>query len=78
MLHVNYCYQRTYSVVFIKTINLLRLPRRCLTEKFIIFSVAVTGRFLLKKLFLKISQYSQESCRPATLLKRDTGPFLWI
>ena len=76
MLHVNYCYQRTYSVVFIKTINLLRLPRRCITEKFIIFSVAATGGFPFKKLFLTISQYSEESWRPATLLKRDTGPFL--
>ena len=35
----------------------------------------------IKKLLLKISQYSQENTwRPATLLKRDsnTGAFLWI
>ena len=42
------------------------------------FSEAATGDVLRKKLFLKISQYSQESCRPATLLKTDsnTGVFL--
>ena len=33
------------------------------------FSEAATGGVLRKKLFLKISQYSQESCRLATLLK---------
>ena len=27
----------------------------------------------MKKLFLKISQYSNESCRPATLLKTDSN-----
>ena len=44
------------------------------------FSEAATASILWKKLFLKTSQYSQESCRPATLLKRDsnTGFFLWI
>ena len=32
----------------------------------------------MKNAVLKISQYSQESCRPASLLKRDsnTGVFL--
>ena len=42
------------------------------------FSEAATRGVLLKKLFLKIGQYTQESCRPATLLKRDsnTGAFL--
>ena len=44
------------------------------------FSEAAIGSVLWKKLFLKISQYSQESCRPATLLKAlsNTGVFLWI
>ena len=34
--------------------------------------------FYEKKLFLNISEYSQESCRPETLSKRDpnTGVFL--
>ena len=43
-------------------------------------SEAATGGVLWKKLFLKISQYSQENCRPPTLLKRDsnTGVFLWL
>ena len=43
-------------------------------------SEAVTGGVLWKKLFLKNSQYSEESCWPATLLKRDsnTAVFLWI
>ena len=55
-------------------------------------SEAVSGGFLLKRLFLKISQYPQEKpelesllkklqvWRPATLLKRapNTGFFLWI
>ena len=43
------------------------------------FRTAARG-VLWKKLFLKISQYSQESFRPATFLKRDsnTGVFLWI
>ena len=36
------------------------------------FLEAVTGGVLWKKLFLKISEYSQESCRPATLLKTDS------
>ena len=45
-----------------------------------IFLEATTGGVLWKKLFLKHLQYSQESCRPATLLKKDsdTGVFLWI
>ena len=34
------------------------------------FSEVATGRVLWKKLFLKISQYSQESCRPATFKKQ--------
>ena len=44
------------------------------------FSEAAIEGVLWKKLLLKISQYSQESCRPATLLKIDsnTGVFLWI
>ena len=37
------------------------------------FSEATTGGVLWKKLFLKIPQYSQESCRRATLLKRDSN-----
>ena len=40
------------------------------------FSEAVTEGVLFKKLFLKISQYSQESCRPANLLKRDSNTVL--
>ena len=44
------------------------------------FSEAATGSVSWKKLFLKIMQYSQESCRSATLLKADsnTDVFLWI
>ena len=44
------------------------------------FSEAAIGGVLWKKLLLKILQYSQESCRLATLLKTDssTGVFLWI
>ena len=44
------------------------------------FSEAATGGILWKKLLLKVLQYSQESCRPASLLKTDsnTGVFLWI
>ena len=44
------------------------------------FLEAATRDVLWKKLFLKISQYSQESCRPATLLKTDynTSDFTWI
>ena len=44
------------------------------------FLEAATRGDLWKKLFLKISQYSQESCRPATLLKTDynTSDFTWI
>ena len=70
----------SYSVVFIIKINLLRLRHWCFPGKFMNFSEAATGGVLWKKLFSKISQYSQESCRPATLLKRDsnTGVFLWI
>ena len=61
----------SYSVVFIKKINLLRLSHWCFPGKFMNFSEAATGGDLWKKLFLKISQYSQESCRPATFLKTD-------
>ena len=41
-------------------------------------SEAATGGFLWKKLFLKISLYSQENCRRATLLKTESnkGAFL--
>ena len=35
------------------------------------FSEAATEGVLWRKLFLKISQYSKQSCRPAYLLKRD-------
>ena len=44
------------------------------------FSEAATGGVLWKKMFLKISHYWQESCRPATLSKRgsNTVAFLWI
>ena len=44
------------------------------------FSEATTVGVLWKKLFLKRLQYSQESSRPANLLKRDssTGVFPWI
>ena len=51
-----------------------------LLESFMNFSEVATGCVLWKKLLLKISQHSQESCRPATLLKADsnTGVFLWI
>ena len=34
------------------------------------FSKAATGAALRKNLFLQILQYSQESCKPATLLKK--------
>ena len=37
------------------------------------FSEEATGGVLWKRLFLLISQYSQESCRPATLLKRESN-----
>ena len=64
----------------IKKINLLHLRRWSCPWKFMNFSEAAIGGVLWKKLLLKISQYSQESCRPATLLKTDsnTGVFLWI
>ena len=41
------------------------------------FFRTVTGGVLRKELFLNILQYSQESCRAATLLKKDfnTGVF---
>ena len=44
------------------------------------FSEAASGAVLRNKLSLKILQYSQESCRPATLLKKDPkkAVFLWI
>ena len=58
------------SVVFFKNINLLR--HSCFPEKFMIFSEAATGCVLWKKLFLKFSQYLQESRRLETLLKKET------
>ena len=68
-----------YSVVFIKKINLLHLRHWCLPGQSMNFSEEATGGVLWKKLFLQILQYSQESWRPATLLKTDsnTGVFLW-
>ena len=39
------------------------------------FSEATTGVVLGKKLFFKFLQYSQESCRPVTLLFHDRGPY---
>ena len=44
------------------------------------FLEADTGGVSWKKLFLKISKNSQESCRPVALLKTDsnTVTFLWI
>ena len=56
-----------------KKINLLRLRHGCFPMKFMNFSETATGGVLWKKLFLKILQYSQERCRPATLLKRDSN-----
>ena len=37
------------------------------------FSEETIGGISRKKLFIKISQYSQESCRLATLLKTDSN-----
>ena len=70
----------SYSVVFIKNINLLGLRHWRFPGKFMNFSGEATGCVLWRKLFLKISQYSQERCRPVTLLKTDSnvGVFLWI
>ena len=61
------------------SVNLLHLHHWCSSGKFMNISEAAIGDFLWKKLFLKFSQYSQESCRPATLLKAEsnTGVFLW-
>ena len=42
------------------------------------FSEAPTGGVLRKKLFLKISQYSQERYRPATLLKLDSDTVVFL
>ena len=57
MRNVNYCYLGinilSYSVVFIKKINLLRLRHWWFSGKFMNFSEAVTGGVLWKKLFLK-------------------------
>ena len=50
----------------------ITLPALIFLGKFMNFSEAATGGVLCKKLFLKISQYSQESYRPATLLKPDS------
>ena len=60
----------SYSVVFVKSINLLRLRYWCFPGKFMNFWEEAVGG-IWKKLFLKTSQYSQESCRTATLLKWD-------
>ena len=73
----------TYYLIrsyLLKRWNLVRLHHWCFPCKFMNFSEAATGGVLWKKMFLKISQYSQESCRPATLSKRDsnTVAFLWI
>ena len=51
-------------------INLLRLHHWYFPGKCMNFSEAATGGVLWKMLFLKISQYTQESCRPATLFKK--------
>ena len=51
-------------------INLLRLHHWYFPGKWMNFSEAATGGVLWKRLFLKISQYTQESCRPATLFKK--------
>ena len=51
-------------------INLLRLHHWYFPGKCMNFSEAATGGVLWKRLFLKISQYTQESCRPATLFKK--------
>ena len=42
-------------------------------NEFMNFSEAAIRGVLWKKLFLKILQYSKESCRPATLLKTDSN-----
>ena len=42
------------------------------------FFRTATGGVLLKKLFLKILQYSQESCRAATLLKKDSNTDVFL
>ena len=65
----------SYSVVFIKN-----LRHFCFPGKFMNFSEEATKGVLRKKLFLKFSQYSQESHKPATLLKTDsnTGVLLWM
>ena len=44
------------------------------------FLEVATGVVLSKKLFLKISQYPQESYRPSTLLKTDSNTVFspWI
>ena len=44
----------------------------CSWEIYEFFKAATRG-VAWKKLFLKISQYSQESCRPETLLKTDSN-----
>ena len=69
-----------YSVVFIKKINPLCLRHWCFPGKFMNFSEAATEGVLWKKVFLKFWHYSQETCRPATLLKRgsNAGASFWI
>ena len=70
----------SYSVAFIKKINLLHLHHWHFPRKVCIFQRQPREMFYAKKLFWNILQYSQESCRLATLLKRDsnTGVFLWV
>ena len=70
---LTYYFYISYSVELIKKINLLRLRHWCFPGKFIIFSKSATGGVLRKKLLLKISQYLQEKCRAAILLK--TGSY---
>ena len=68
----------SYSVVFIKKINLLCLHHERFPGKFINFSEATKGGVLPKKLFLKISQYLQQSCRPVTLLKTESSTDVFL
>ena len=64
----------------IARLNLLHLQHWCFRGKSSNFSEAASGSVRWRKLFLKNLLYSQESCRPATLLKRDSNKdvFLWI
>ena len=58
--------------------NLLGLPHWCLHGKFMNFWEAATGGAFWKKVFLTILQYSQESCKPGTLLKRDPNTNVFL